>query len=103
MNSSLILLFYPDNFLGNDQEKEMEMDRKREHEMASKAVNEITKNRVPRNRTDTLQSQNQKSSKKTGNKGKPGKFEKQNSNHFEYTITNPNYTLKAIPGDISVL
>ena len=47
----------PDDFLKDDQEEEMEMDRMREHEMASKAVNDITKTRVPRNRTDTLQSQ----------------------------------------------
>ena len=80
------------------------MDKQREQEMVSKAVNEITKTRsVPRNMTATLQSQNQKSSKKTGNKGDSGTFEKHNSKHFEYTITNPNYTCPAIPGDISVL
>ena len=47
------------------------MDRKREQEMVSKAVHEITKTReMPKNITRTLQSQNQKASKKTGNKGK---------------------------------
>ena len=53
------------------------MDKQREHEMVSKAVHEITKNReMPKNMTRTLQSQNQKSSKKTGNKGKSGTIEK---------------------------